>query len=113
MSLAGPLMSLAAALIGGAAAAITSWAAIRVCVARIEQRLSDHIVESDRRITSVEALLGFEGRAAAFLRRDEAEIHIKAGDEFKLMIQDRLEELRQGQLGLAKGIAELRSTSTN
>lgn len=80
------------ALFGGALAAVGAWVAIRVSLARLEQRLEAH----GERLGKVEAAVGMDGKnQASFITRDEAHVRILQGEERWAEVKARLSELRE------------------
>ena len=80
------------AMFGGALAAAGAWVAIRVTLARLEQRLEAHA----ERLTKIEAAVGMDGKAqGSFLTRDEANARIERADERWAEVQRSLAELRE------------------
>jgi hypothetical protein len=80
------------ALFGGMLAAAGAWVAIRVTLARIEQRLEAH----DERLVKIEAAVGMDGKThAAFIGRDEANARIQQAEQRWVEIRATLAELRE------------------
>lgn len=59
------------AVIAAAFAGIGAWVAVRVSLARVDQRLSDHMTSSDRRFERIEKVVGITGDPPAFLTAAE------------------------------------------
>lgn len=95
------LHTVLSAALGGIVAGILSgfaaWNAIRVTLAKQQQKLEDHIVEVNRRFERIEKVVGIDGTQPAFMRREETEAAFQHNDERWETVQDVLAELRAGQ----------------
>jgi hypothetical protein len=96
-------------LAGGALAAGVAWVAMRVTLAKVEQRLADHIGEDHRRFAVIERAIGIDGSTPAFVRREEADVHVSIANARWEQIQGALTELRNGQKDIMELVAQVRN----
>jgi hypothetical protein len=80
------------ALFGGILAAAGAWVAIRVSMARLEQRLEAH----DERLMKIEGAVGMDGRShASFIGREEANVRNQQAEQRWTEIRTALAEMRE------------------
>jgi len=94
------VQELAAALPHLLAAGIGAYAAVRVGLARLDQKLSDHVLKDDERFLRIEKALGISGDNAAPMFMPSAETRVRFAQ-----LADQVAELR--------AYVELRTTPTS